>query len=110
MKDEFKLVVDKDGTIEGVYEDGLAEALDAEEKRVCRASNVEWEEIDGKKGWTVRSAEAPAYRYLRRSAADGSIECTTNGHGHPAMFATREEALAEEVKLFWELLGKPTGA
>lgn len=104
MKDEFKLVIENDGTVGGVYQDGLAEALDAEEVRVCRASNVEWEEIDGRAGWTVRAAR------------DSEIALRTTDwcrwapsrEGTIVTFKTREEALAEEVKFFWDLLGKPT--
>jgi hypothetical protein len=103
MKDTFDIIINKDGSIDAVYQDGLADALGAEETRICRVSNVEWEENDGKKGWTVRSAHSPSYCYLRRSAIDGYIEVTTNGHGHPAMFKTREDALEWEVKFFWEL-------
>lgn len=103
--------VSPSGTVRGIYKDELKETYEAiGPLNVKRASNVEWENYvvpstgQQYQGWTVRAAHAPTYCFLRRSPMDGSIEVTVNGGGPPAFFPTREEALAEEVKHFWELL------
>jgi hypothetical protein len=111
MDEKIELKVTTTGRLRTIYKD---EHLRVLEKLgtidVKRASNVEWETdgYTGHNGWTVRSAHSPAYIFLRRSPMDGSVELTTNGHGPPAYFASREEALAEEVKHFWELLPEET--
>lgn len=80
----------------------------AKDVRIARASDVEYERLwlEGKSysGWTVRAHHQPEYVYLSRTPTDGKIIVVKNGVGLPAMFATREEALKEEVEHFWELL------
>jgi hypothetical protein len=106
---ELEILITPKGKAISVYKDELKPFFkEMGTVDIKRASNVEWEHIysNGQtyEGWTVRSYHSPEYCFLRRSPMDGGIEVTTNGHGLPAFFATREEALAEEVKHFWELL------
>lgn len=101
MKNEFDLKITPDGTIETIYQDGLedlAKEMGGEVAQVCRASNVEWEEIGTRKGWSVRSAKRPdfALRRLYDAIEPGLV-------GNIVLFETREEALTEELKFFWEL-------
>lgn len=105
MKDTFELRIEKDGSIEGIYQDGLAQAIGAEETQVCRASNVEWEKVDDKLfGWTVRSAKNKDLAI--RAKGDGGYHVSIQG---PLVYyPTREMALADEVKFFWQLLRKCT--
>jgi hypothetical protein len=99
MKDTIKLRIQPDGSIDCIYDDDLVTLLGGEAAQVCRASNVEWLVIDGRSGWTVRSAKDPdlalrTFDWCRwRPSYLGTI----------VTFQTREEALKEEVKFFWEL-------
>lgn len=102
MKDQFEIRIQKDGSIGSIYQDGLATALDAKVEEVQRASNVEYEHIEGRTGWTVRSAKDPE---LALRATDW-CRCGPARSGTILTFQTREEALDEEVKHFWGLFGK----
>lgn len=104
MKNEIDLIVGQDGSIETIYQDGLAEALGAEESQICRASHVEFEEVDGRKGWTVRSARDTE---LALRTTDW-CRWAPSREGSIVTFTTREEALSEEVKHFWGLMEKTT--
>lgn len=106
---ELEILITPTGKAVSVYKDELQTFFKEMGKvGVKRASDVEWESIysNGKsyEGWTVRSHHAPEYCYLRQAPDGSGIEVTKNGHGLPAFFKTREEALAEEVKHFWDLL------
>lgn len=103
MKDSFELKVGPDGTIETIYQDGIedfAKEMGAEVSTVCRASEVEWEEIGEQKGWTVRSAKDP---HLALREFPDEIQCNRNSQLPMAVFPTREEALKWEIQFFWEL-------
>jgi hypothetical protein len=100
MKNELELRVNPDGSIEGIYDDNLAEAIGAEVKEVRRASQVEYEDFQGRKGWTVRAAHD--LHLCLRTVDGGPI--TVSREGTVCTFQTREEALEEEVKHFFELL------
>lgn len=110
MKDEFELKIGPDGTIETIYQEGLetfASDMGAEVVSVCRASNVEWEDKEHHKGWTVRAAHDPE---LALRVVDAQI--VVSREGDVATFMTREAAIKQEVKYFWELLereGKSNG-
>jgi hypothetical protein len=106
MKDAFEVEIAPDGTVQMMYQDGVeqfARDIGGEVATSCRASNVEWEESDGKKGWTVRSAydRNLAVRYIE---TDGIREMVCNRVGELVFFKTRHQALEREVKFFWELL------
>ena len=106
MKDNVELEIAPDGTIRAMYQDGIerfAEEMGGEISTSCRASDVEWEEAEGKKGWTVRSAynKHLALRYVTN---DGIREIICGRIGELVVFQTREDALKEEVRFFWELL------
>lgn len=101
MKDKFELRITQDGSIESIYQDGLAEALGATTKDVKRASNVEFENFDGRQGWTVRSASDPQLA-IRTIDGDGRF---VGYEGTIVTYDSREEALEDEVMFFWELLG-----
>ena len=103
MKDRLELEIGPDGIIRTIYRDGiekLADELGGDVSTVCRASHVEFEEVDGRKGWTVRSAKDPEVA-LRVS---DWCRWLPKRHGTIVTFATREEALTEEVAFFWELM------
>jgi hypothetical protein len=103
MKDEFELRIGPGGTLEGIYQDGLAEALDAKTEVVERASNVEWETDGANSGWTVRSAKDP-HLALRRIRASTNITASRDFSLDVIFFKEREEALKEEVIHFWEII------
>ena len=102
MKDQFEIIITKDGKLETIYQDGLPQRLDATIEKVVRASNVEYEDIEGRVGWTVRYAKDPS---LALRVTDW-CRCGPARTGTILTFQTREEALAEEVKHFWGLFGK----
>lgn len=122
MKETFELKVGPDGTIETIYQDGIeqfAEEMGAEVATVCRASEVEWEEIPAPinhrfprlKGWSVRSVrnKDKALRIessLNAGVGDRYIDtivCSDNQHLAIALFESREAAIEQEIKHFWEL-------
>jgi hypothetical protein len=114
MKQVFDLKILPDGSIVGIYQDGLAEALGAKTKDVQRASNVEWEEDTGAiPGWTVRSAHhrAKAVRWgpvvpchVRDEFSHYRASMRVSTEGSIAVFSTRETALEAEQHFFWELI------
>lgn len=101
--------VGPDGEINTIYKDELvqfAEKIGGEISTVCRASNVEWEswrEPDGtvRKGWSVRAAHQPA---LALRNYNGTIRCSDDYEVAVFLFDSREKALEQEVKFFFELL------
>jgi hypothetical protein len=122
MKDSFELKVGPDGTIETIYQDGIeqfAEEMGAEVSTICRASNVEWEEVPtplnarfpATKGWSVRSVKNDEKALRMESSLNAgigdryidTIVCSDNKHLAIALFPTREEAIQHEIKHFWEL-------
>lgn len=112
--------VDDDGTIRTIYSDDLsafAEKIGGEISTVCRASNVEWEVIEKPinarfpqtKGWSVRAVHDPELALrIRSSPAMGSytdtLVCSREPYLAIALFDSRENAIKEEVKFFFELL------
>lgn len=120
MKDEFELLVGPGGSVEGIYQDELADVLGATTKEVKRASLVEWERIDRAlnarfpdlEGWAVRSAHKHDLALRIRSTVNAgvgerytdSIVCSDDPQFAIALFPTREVALRAEVEHFWELL------
>lgn len=112
MKNEFTVRITEEGDVDAIYQDGLAEVLDAETKEVRRASNVEFETIDDKGGWTVRSAHDTELAIRRQAPC-----CLKPGPaymvgtvGKLAMFDSREDALKWEVRFFWELTHREPAA
>lgn len=124
MKDSFELKVGPDGTMETIYQDGIegfAESIGAEVSTVCRASDVEWEDwkeyspvnarFPASKGWSVRSVANPLMALRVRSDFNlgigeryiDHIVCSTNEYLAVMLFPTREEAIEQEIKHFWEL-------
>ena len=117
MKDEFELKIGPDGTIETIYQEGIekfAEEMGAEVSTVCRASDVEWE-VDAEpllhsKGWSVRSVANPkkALRWkmglqVIHDEANYFLVCSADENLRIILFQTREEAIQQEIKHFWEL-------
>jgi hypothetical protein len=102
LKQEFELKFGPDGVIEGIYQDGLAELLDADIKEVKRASLVEWEG----NGWAVRSAHDPTLALrLNTDPNKGPLGWfTASRSGEVYTFLTREKALEAEQAFFWELM------
>jgi hypothetical protein len=106
MKDSFELVISPGGVTEGIYQDDLADTLQAETKEVRRASLVEFEDFTYAKGWTVRAAHNPR----RAIRMDDRLNLVVNeADENPAVFTSRELALKYEQKFFWELLERPCG-
>src|SRR3954469_23892055 len=108
MTEEIKLQITETGTIRSIYKDGLSQEIRdllGAKMVVNRASNVEWEEIDGKGGWTVRAANDPELA-IRQGSWEGfptmTLSKDINFYKKVYMFETREEALKAEVRYFWE--------
>jgi hypothetical protein len=115
MKDKFELEVDATGKITTIYQSGIeqfAKELGGEIVKSSRASNIEWETIDGVSGWVVRAAHNPNLAIKRHANVRMSGVTYTYHIGlatfsqarHIAVFETREEALKYEEQFFWELL------
>lgn len=92
----LELRVEPDGKLVGIYDDDLLTVGDR--LKVRRASIVEWDSERG--GWTVLSAKDHT---LAIRAVDWCRWAPAR-EGTIIAFATREEALQEERKFFWELL------
>jgi hypothetical protein len=100
----IEMLVMPDGTSRCVYKDELIDVYDAiGPKKVKRASNVEWETVDGQGGWTVRSAHDVDLA-IRVQLRDGAYHKVVSRAGEILLFNTREAALENEVEFFWELL------
>lgn len=100
---ELNLDVGPDGVIRSIYSDDLNKVAEGigTIALVCRLSNVEWEEIGGKKGWTVRAAHDTeiAIRTLGTPSSRGPFVGVSKRPEHPIhVFETREEALKYEVR------------
>lgn len=111
MSDSIELQVLPTGRIRTIYKDERQVLYDAlgPNWKVQRASNVEWE--DG--GWSVRAAHNPelAIRWALEPEEDLKFHSLTFGvstEGEIVLFSTREEALLEETKAFFQLLPKET--
>ncbi len=94
-----------DGRLLGPYDEavmGVAEEMGAEILSIKRASNVEWEEIEGQRGWVVRACHD----------AELAIRKKPTGMYHAAkegklvFFKSRSEALDAEMDYFWDLVPK----
>lgn len=115
---ELSMSIATDGTVTMIYSDdvrGLAEKMGADIQKVQRASNVEWEEIPRREGggvdqgWTVRAAHDPTLALrIFWSGMCGvrapAIVCSRERQHPVAVFVSREAALKQEVKFFYELL------
>lgn len=122
---EIELEISTDGKIRTIYKDELMdlikEVTEAHVTKVARASNIEWEEVDGRRGWVVRSAGNPelairlhpeTYRLWKslngknRDSFSASDWCNwvVSVEGVLVNFEKREDALKVEQKRFWQLL------
>lgn len=102
--EDIELEITPTGRVRTIYSDEKVALLQAMSPhwQVRRASNVEFERVDAVVyGWTVRAAHDKTL--VIGLAKDGSY-CVTRSSA--VYFATREKALEEEVKLFWDLLPK----
>ena len=103
MKEQVDLVIGQDGSIEAIYEDGLADILDAKTSEVVRASSVEWETTKDGSGWTVRSATDPEVA-IRIILDNCQYRKVVGREGDLAVYPKREDALADEVEFFWDIV------
>lgn len=108
MKNEVEIEVRPGGKMRMIYQDGVeefAKEIGAEITSVRRLSNVEWEEINGYKGWTVRAAHDSelALRYVIKG---GQMTYHASKEGDIVIFVFREAALAAESDAVWDLLPK----
>jgi hypothetical protein len=79
----------------------LAEDLGATPK-VKRASQIEWEDVGEKSGWTVRAQHDPTLG-IRQSKDAGNVVSRDNDLPL-VVFSSRETALKAELQFFWSLL------
>ena len=103
IDDEIEQEVSPSGTIRTIYSDNvpdLAKSLGAQIVSIDRASMVEWEQIEGKAGWTVRANHDRALAL--RMSESGDIVVSRDGD--LVFFDQRQSALDMEKKLFWKLL------
>jgi hypothetical protein len=110
VKDSFELKIGPDGTIETIYQDGIeqfAEEMGADVSTVCRASEVEWEVVEypdhTEKGWSVRSAKNGLKALRVQYGTQCRIVCSDDTNLAIALFTSREAAIEQEIKHFWEL-------
>src|SRR4051812_38239017 len=102
-----ELEIGEDGVIRTIYNDGLekfAESLGGEISTVCRASNVEWETVDGFSGWTIRAAHDKELAIKDVGSSEPVFVCNRNPENRIALFTKRETALKVEVQFFFKLL------
>jgi hypothetical protein len=100
---ELNLDFGTDGVIRSIYDDKLVKFSEdvGDMAQVCRLSHVEWEELGGKKGWTVRAAHDTelAIRTLGPPSSRGPFVGVSRRQEYPVhVFETREEALKYEVR------------
>lgn len=106
---EQKLDLDfgTDGVVRSIYDDKLNEfAKDIGELvKICRLSNVEWEEtVVGRRGWSIRAAHDPKLAVRQNQWDEFVYECS-RAEEHPiSLFESREEALVFEKKYYDELM------
>lgn len=105
MEEKIEMEILPNGELRVMYSDKkvpeITEILDATVKSVQRASNVEWE--PDFKGWTVRAAHD--HEIAVRAHSQFSPTFVSSDKGFPIVsFEMREEAIAAEIKHFWELL------
>jgi len=108
---EFKIT--ETGDLLGIYKDELRPLYDAlGSASISRASDVEWEDIEWQgQGWTVRSHTNPkrALRWSRKYLWAKNCAIVVSEEGPIVFFRNREDALLEEVKNFWSLIGENNG-
>ena len=102
--------VGTDGVIRTIYSDDLndfTKKLNGEISTVCRASQVEWEQVGEQKGWTVRAQHNPRMALREKITEDkwvAEIVCSDDSTINPFVFSSREDALKMEVEFFFQLL------
>jgi hypothetical protein len=104
MKEDHQFRVKPGGAIETPYDDDLVDLvkdMGAKLTKVRRASNIEFETIGELSGWSVRATHDPelAIRLL-----PSLLGWELSRSGNILLFETREEALAEEMRFFWQLI------
>ena len=99
----IEFVIGSNGAIRSLYKDERLPFFERLGKlSVKRASNVEWENIEGG-GWTVRAAHDPELA-IRIQKLPGLLKRVVARTGDILVFVTREAALGAEQSHFWELL------
>lgn len=110
---EQKLDLDfgTDGVVRSIYDDRLNEfAKDiGEMSRVCRLSNVEWEDGKDERGWTIRAAHDTelALRWtkpLEERRKDRISAYRILKEGELVYFSHREEAIQVEKEHYDQLM------
>lgn len=98
------LDVGPDGVIRSIYDDKLndfAKDIGGELAMVCRLSNVEWEEINSDKGWTVRAAHNSE---LALRVHGSNVVVSEDPKDRIVVFRSRETALNAEKILASQLM------
>lgn len=97
---KVQLRVGRDGTVEALHYPGIERLVSrlGSISSVDRISHVEWETIDGKSGWTVRSSRDPDFAL--RTSPGGILPLR---EGPIATYSTREDALRDELRFAWNL-------
>lgn len=104
---ELNLDVGPDGVIRSIYSDDLNKVAEGvgEVVRVCRLSNVEWEDHgEGLRGWVVRAAHDTELAIRDVGSAEPVFVVSRDPQLRLAIFTSREVAVAVEVSHYEELM------
>lgn len=115
MSETIEMVITNDGTINVQYKDSLkslVKDLDADLRYIQRASEVEWQTEGTYSGWAVRSHLDSDLAIRHKTKTFHPCVCIrcqeefyVSKEGNIVLFENRGNALAMELKLFWELTG-----
>lgn len=110
VEDLGEMIVDLEtGLVTTLYRDGMEAAVEDLGGRLVsieRLSNVEFEAVDGRTGWAVRSARDPelAVREIPGIPSFCVPRFCVSREGTLALFGLRKRAIEVEIELWKDLL------
>lgn len=106
MRDEIDIVVEENGNIKTMYDSEIEKFVDSiagSIQNIERASEITWHRRNNEKsGWVVFTSKKRSFMALR-DLPDGTSGPSTNTEFRVTLFPTKEHALSEEIKFFWQL-------